>query len=375
MIRRIIYSLLALTLIASCTASDDSGSGGETDGFDRQAILANLADNIILPALVNFQSEMADLDVAKATFVSSVNEDNLDNLSDAWLEAYKAWQYIEMFNIGEAETQGGNDKGFVTFFNIYPVTVSDIQNGASSGSYDLDNANYHDAQGFPALDFLIHGVAETDDTAIAKFTTNTNANGYVDYLNAVQSQMNLKFSAIINDWDNGYRDTFVNNTSSSVTGSFSKIVNDYVNYYERGLRANKIGIPAGNFSNEPLPTNVEAFYRKDVSRELALLGLEAARKVFNGQSLVGGSSASGESFASYLDFLDRTDLKEELNSRFLTANSKIEALDNNFSQQITSDNSKMTEAYDALQLAVVHLKVDMVSVFNVSVDFQDNDGD
>ena len=35
----------------------------------------------------------------------------------------------------------------------------------------------------------------------------------------------------------------------------------------------------------------------------------------------------------------------------------------------------MTEAYDALQLVVVALKVDMLQAFNVSVDYVDADGD
>ena len=35
----------------------------------------------------------------------------------------------------------------------------------------------------------------------------------------------------------------------------------------------------------------------------------------------------------------------------------------------------MTEAYDALQLVVVSIKVDMLQAFNVSVDYVDADGD
>ena len=35
----------------------------------------------------------------------------------------------------------------------------------------------------------------------------------------------------------------------------------------------------------------------------------------------------------------------------------------------------MTEAFDALQLIVVSLKVDMLQAFNISVDYVDADGD
>ncbi|WP_179018919.1 imelysin family protein [Winogradskyella forsetii] len=367
--------LLAIVFVAAACSSSDEGSGTTNDNFDRTALLANLADNIIVPALENFQTKLSDLDVARGNFINDINESNLNLLSDAWLEAYKAWQHIEMFNIGEAETQGGSAKGFVVFFNIYPVTVSEIENGAASGVYDLNSANYHDAQGFPALDFLIHGVADNDASPIDKFTTNANAIGYIDYMTNVQSQMNSKFSAIINDWQNTYRDIFVANLASSSTGSFSKIVNDFVFYYEAGLRRNKVGIPAGNFSNMPLPEKVEAFYKKDVSKILALEAMNAVVDFFNGRSF--DNSTNGEGFANYLDYLERSELKTAIIDQFNTARQKIEALDNNFYQQVNTDNTKMTEAYDALQMAVVLLKVDMMGAFQVSLDpgYQDNDGD
>ena len=42
---------------------------------------------------------------------------------------------------------------------------------------------------------------------------------------------------------------------------------------------------------------------------------------------------------------------------------------------IYEDNTKMTNAYDALQTVVVLLKVDMLQAFNISVDYVDADGD
>lgn len=374
MFKKVFFLIIIVAVAIACTSSDDSDTGN-TDNFDRTALLTNYADNIIIPALENFQSKQLNLDVALDNFINDTNQANLDALSVAWLEGYKAWQYIEMFNIGIAETQSIDASGFVVVYNRYPVTVSDIQSGAATGSYDLNATEYYDAQGFPALDFLIHGVADSDSTPLDKFTTNTNSNGYVDYMSNVVSKMNATINTIVNDWQGAYRDEYINNTSSSATGSFSKLVNDYVYYYEKGLRANKIGTPAGNFSaGQTFPDKVEGFYKNDVSRELALLGLEAIQKVFNGQSLT-GTSTSGESFASYLDYLENTPLKNDINAQFQAAREKITTLNTSFSQQVNDDNTQMTQAYDLLQQAVVLLKVDMVSLFNVQVDFEDSDGD
>ena len=374
MIKRIIYLLCVVSLIAACSSSDE-GNGGDNDNFDRNDLLTNYADNIIIPAIVDFQSKVSNLDVARGNFINTINQTNLDLLSEAWLDAYKSWQLVGMYNIGEAETFTSNLNGFRVYYNIYPVSTILIESAASGTDYDLNADAYFAAQGFPALDFLIHGIADTDITPLDKFTTNPNFEGYVNYLTDVLSQINNRTNTILNDWQTTFRDEFIANTSSSATGSISKIVNDYINFYERALRANKIGTPAGNFSaGQTFPDKVEAYYKNDVSKELALLSLDAVQRFFNGQSFANDTSL-GESLASYLDYLDNTDLKNDINAQFNAARQQIQTLNDSFSQQVIDDNTQMTMAYDALQAAVVLLKVDMASVFDIQIDFVDNDGD
>lgn len=372
--KKIFLGFILLVFIVACSSSStDDGPSGKTDNFDRGALLINLADNIVIPAFEDLQTKLSALDIARGNFTSDLSQTNLDAFSNAWLDAYKTWQYVEMFNIGKAEERGGNEFGFVSFFNIHPLTVSDVQNGAANGNYDLDTANFHDAQGFPALDFLIHGVADSDADAIDKFTSNSSKDGYAKYLLDVINQMSTLNNSILSDWKGNYRSSFISGTGNTVTSSLNKIVNDYIFYYEKLLRAKKIGTPAGNFSNAPLPETVEAFYKKDVSRDLALTGINAAQDFFNGKAYNG--SLLGESFKTYLEFLDRSDLATLINSKFDDARQKIQVLDDNFVTQINTDNTKMTEAYDALQLVVVNLKIDMIQAFGVVVDFVDADGD
>ncbi|MEM6686217.1 MAG: imelysin family protein [Bacteroidota bacterium] len=160
---------------------------------------------------------------------------------------------------------------------------------------------------------------------------------------------------------------------STGTSATNQFINDFIFYYEKGLRANKIGIPAGNFSATPLPDRVEAYYNQEVSKELTLEALDAVINIFNGTTF--GSSSQGESFKTYLMSLDRSDLATSIINQFNTARTAIGELNENFAQQINTDNTKMTQAYDALQAAVVLLKVDMLQAFDINVDFVDADGD
>ncbi|MCB4799950.1 imelysin family protein [Neotamlana laminarinivorans] len=362
--KKIILGTIIIGFIIACSSSSSGGSGGTTDNYDRSALLVNLADNIIIPAFQDLETELSALTEAKNNFVATPNQANLEALRASWLTAYTAWQYVEMFNIGEAETVL---YGFQ--MNIYPTNIDDISANINSGSYDLTHTNNNDAVGFPAVDYMIYGLAD-NDTDILTFYQSEN---YTSYLSDLIDQMESLTSSVLTNWNSSYRNTFVSQTGNTATSSLNKFTNDFIYYFEKGLRLNKFGTPAGVFSTDPLPETVEALYAKAFSKDLALEALSAVEAVFYGDAFSG--SGSGESFESYLISLDRADLVTEIATKFEDAREKIEALDDSFYDQINTDNTKMTEAYDALQLLVVSFKVDMLQAFNISVDYRDNDGD
>ncbi len=368
MIKKFLPFIIVAGLFSACGGSDTPNTPEKDDDFDRGAMLTHLADNIIIPSFEAFESELSTLKTQATAFTDAPNATTLASVREAWLAAYKAWQHIEMFNIGKAE-----EVGFVNFFNIYPVTVADIESNINSGTYDLNSSNNHDAQGFPALDYLFYGVADNDTAILEKYTTDAKATNYKKYITDVIAQMSDLTATIVNDWKGTYRGQFVSASGNTASSSLNKLVNDFVFYYEKGLRANKFGIPAGNFSSTPLPEKVEAFYNRTASKVLSLEALEAVQDFFNGNNFAG--SGSGSSFKSYLSYLKRDDLVSLINTQLNTARNQINTLNDNFYQQINTDNTKMTQAYDELQKVVVYLKVDMLQAFDISVDYVDADGD
>jgi hypothetical protein len=362
MMKKFIILLLTLGLI-SCGSSDDSNNNGG-DGFNRGALLSNIADSYIIPALQDLDAKLSAMNTAKNNFVNDKTQANLDALSIAWLEAYKTWQHVEMFDIGQAEALNK----YLYFMNIYPTNITDINNVVASGNYDLTMASLHDAQGFPAIDYLIHS-----DGSLERFTTDVNATAYESFLTALVDRMQNLTTQVLNDWQNSYRDAFVANTSSSSTGSLDKMVNDFIFFYEKGFRTNKIGIPAGSFSGSPAAEKVEAFYKKDVSKTLAIKALTAIEDVFEGKAYNG--SSTGESFKTYLAFLDENEIVTSIEEKFNNARTTLNNLPDNFYQQVLDDNTTMTGAFDVIQTAVPILKVDMASAMDVSIDYVDADGD
>ncbi len=370
------WKLLSLIIFGLLIVACSKDNGNETtqpiDSFDRGAMLANWADNIIIPAYTSFKTDVESLNTAATLFTNEPTEPNLQSLRNSWLEAYVSFQKVSMFEIGKAE-----EVRFRNRLNIYPTDSQKIENFSMTGTYDLALPSTIDAQGFPAIDYMINGLAGTDTETVDFYTANTNAENYKNYLTTLTSTIMQLTTTVLNDWNGSYRDAFVANTSSSATGSVNKLANDYIFYFEKALRAGKIGIPSGVFSQQPLPENVEAYYKKDISKQLLLSALTASQDFFNGKYF--NNSTTGESLKTYLDFLNTIkngeDLSGLINTQFVTAKTEANLLNDNFVQQIDTDNAKMLNTYDELQRNVILMKVDMFQALSINVDYVDADGD
>ena len=369
MFKKIFLLFFISFILTNCSDSgDDIDDNKNPISYDRSKMLIHWADKIIIPAHTAFKETLTNLDNSTTTFVASPNQTNLDDLRSKWLLSYKSSQHIEMFDIGKAE-----EIYFKSKMNVYPIDKSWLDNNIEKGSYDLESPNNYSSQGFPALDYMLYGIALDDVSILNKYTKNTN---YINYLTALVNKMVSGTDTVINDWT-AYRTTFINSFENTASSSVNLLTNDFIYYYEKGLRANKVGIPAGVFSGAPLKINVESYYIQDVSKELLLEAMDASIKFYNGTSYDGLSS--GPSLKSYLTHLNSTkdgsSLSDLVTTKLEAAKTQINSLSNNFVTQIESDNSKLLITYDALQSVVVLLKVDMLQAFNINVDYVDADGD
>lgn len=350
------------------------GNNGTTDpeepdnNFDRKELLVDVADGIIMPAYEDYVGKIQTLNSFANSFVVDPSIENLDLLRGYWLDAYTSWQYVSMFDLGKAE-----EISLRNFTNIYPTNAHEIEENISTGNYNFELPSKNDEQGFPALDYLLFGIEESNESIALKYTETS----YSNYLTDLTQKLDDMSTSVLDDWKTGYRESFINNDGTSATSSVNKLVNDYLFYYEKYLRAGKIGIPAGVFSGDPLSDKVEGLYAGNVSKILFLTGLEACKKFFNGTNY--NTDAIGTGLKTYLDYLNTIkegdDLSKLINAQFDATKEKANDLNDNFTSQIQTDNMQMLATYDDLQKNVILLKVDMLQALNIKVDFVDADGD
>ncbi len=364
--------LVIIATAFACVPDDEPTVATGSEAVDRGAMLAHWADNLILPAYRSYGQTLQTLRETNEKFNQAPRESSLAELRTAWRESYRAWQWVSLYEIGPAEAASLRN-----FTNIYPTDAAAIEQNVTEGNYTLNLPSKYDEQGFPALDYLLYGLADSDSELLARYTNAESGERYRAYLGEVVNRLDNLTKQVIAEWETTYRDRFVANTSASATGSFNTLVNDYLFFYEKALRAGKVGIPAGVFSSEPLPHTVEGRYAGDISRELLLEAIDAAQHFFNGQAFGSGQAAAG--LSAYLDQVEATGeaepLSTRINAQFDAAREAARQLKPNLGQQVADDNQAMLAAYDALQRNVVHMKVDMFQALNVQVDFVDADGD
>ena len=372
-IKFFLLSIFSVFLIIACSSESDENQNQVTD-FDRSSILKNYADNIIIPRYNNFKADLDDLKTVVDEFASTPNSENFDKVHNQWFKAYKTWQHVEMFNIGKAE-----QIMYFNTINTYPVDELRINENINSKRYDLSNANDWSSQGLSGIDYMLHGIEDNKEKVIQKYVDDTN---YGDYLKNLLVIMTNNTDDIVQDWPT-YKDTFVQSSGNSNSSSLNMITNDFVYYFEKGLRANKIGIPAGVYSGgNTLPSKVEAYYSsknsfQDISKDLAKEAVIASENLFLGKS---SNGVNGPSLKTYLDYIYNSDVNKEnlspiISSNFQKAKEAIDLLDSNFVNQINNDKTKMLNAFDKLQAIVVNMKTDMLSLLSIQVDYIDADGD
>lgn len=365
----IILLLGGTFLLVSC--KDDDEQDPCSSNFDQVALFTNVADNIILPSYEELNSAVENLSTKTQNFVATPTENTLSELQDAFKEAYLSWQNAAQFEFGPAE-----DVFLRNSLNNFPANISQIEFNVENEANNFDQPDTYD-QGFPALDYLLFGVAGSNDLAVTLqvYTENSNKEKYKSYLNAVVSNIETKVNETNDKWTSSYRNSFIARTGTAAGTSLSQIINGWNENYEL-FKRNKIGVPSGVLDlNFPLPTKVEAYY-SGISSSLAVAALNASLRLYLGMD------GDGNNGIGLDDFLEEVDAEKNgktldavIQEQFASAINAVAALPDPLSASIENDETPTVLAYNEITKQVVNIKTDLPSVLCISITYVDNPSD
>ncbi len=355
-----------------CKKKDNNPDNNNNNSFDRGALLTNYADNYIIPAYSDMTQKLTELKSKIDEFATAPDSSKLAAARTTWQTAYITWQSVDLLEFGpEASLSLRN------YINTFPVTVSKLDANITSGSYDLEQFGNKDAQGFPAIEYLLSGIASTNAAVIGYYTTDAQATARKQYLQALAAKMLSKVSDVKSAW-NTYRNTYISSTGTDAGSSISLTTNAFVQYYERFLRSGKIGLPVGAMTGVAAPTLTEAYYTPTLSKELAVAAMNAFKNFYNGKGY--NNNTDGMGFNDYLMAVGTKDqtgkaMATVINDDLSSATSSLGAYPTTIKDGVINKRSELLAIYEQLQSIVPLLKVDMVSAFGISITYTDNDGD
>ncbi len=356
-------------LITSCKDDDDQDPC--SNDFDQVALFTNVADNIILPSYEELKSKVDELSTKTQNFTSTPDESGLNELRIAFKEAYLVWQRAAQFEFGPAE-----DVFLKNSINNFPANMSQIQFNIENETNNFDQPDTYD-QGFPALDYLLFGIAGSNDVleTLKVNAENIDKEKHKKYLSDIVSVMQSKVTQTHDTWKNGYRDSFVTKTGTAAGNSLSQIINSWNENYEL-IKRNKIGVPSGVLDlNFPLADKVEAVY-SGISSSLAVEALNASLSLYLGKGKDGIDRVGLDDFLNEINAeKNEKTLDEVIQEQFANAINAVSALPDPLSEAIENDEMPTVLAYNEITKQVINIKTDLPSVLCISITYVDNPSD
>ncbi len=357
-----------LLLQLGCKKDKAVSENAENTPFDKQALLINMADKLIVPNYETFSLSLDSLIFDFNTFKNNLTSSQLEIVKVRFDKAYNNYQKISIYEFGPAE------QTIVRMnCNVFPTDTIQILQNINSGTYNLNSAANIDAKGLPTLDYLFYGHKRNPSAILQSFTLSSARQNYVS---SVLNDMKVKTDLVLNAWKTNYKNQFINSLSTDVGSSIGFLVNQ-MNFELDYLKNSKIGIPLGKKTlGIALPEKCESYYNSKQSLKYAIATLEAIENLYLGKSNTG---ADGIGFDDYLDHLqikrENTTLNAAIKSQFTLVKTKLMAINGSLSEQISSNPNLVDAAYFELVKLLVLLKTDLPSNLGVIITYQDGDGD
>lgn len=361
-----ILALCVCALLLACKKKDKSPDEEPAATFDKQAMLANYADQVIVPSFSAFKISFDSLHSSYDAFKNNRKLSGFQDLKLKLHAAYRRYQRISLFGMGPAE-----DQAIRANFNVFPTNKSLVESNISSGNYNLNLVSNLAAKGFPALDYIFVGT----ETELKQFNRLDSSAQRRDYVSALLNDMKTRLDVTYAAWTGNYRNTFVNSLATDIGSSIGLLINQ-LNYELDYLKNAKLGIPLGLKSGGTLlPDNCEAYYGGQSAAYVSET-LRIIEDTYLGRSL---SGADGKGFDDYVKHLglkhvDKS-LDDAIRSQFAIAHSKVNAIGNPLADQVVNNYNTVKEAYNELVKLLVLLKTDLPSGLGVVITYQDGDGD
>lgn len=378
-------------------STDNGNSGGDNNGgdnsgggteFGSEQLLANLADNIILPTYQNFQSAAHEHYDNITTYCGALNADvdnaqsQRESAQQSWRSVAALWQQAEVMQVGPL---ADNNNAFRNNIYSWPVVSScgvdqDVvyfeQGNINGTAYQL-NQRTDTRRGIDVLEYLLFNNTMNHSCSsnvgpLGDWNIRTDGERMVarcNFAQAVAEDLKGNADTLIQRWqgDSGY--AAILKAAGQAGSQFDtalkgvNAISDAMFYIDSVTKDAKLAKPMGLFENScanaACPDDVEAkFSAHSIDNILAnLLGLS---KLFYG-SVDGLENTDGVGFDDFLKAVGDEQTAQRIAAGLTAARLMAAELDKPLAELLAEDPAKVEALHAQIKTVTDELKSNFIN--------------
>jgi predicted lipoprotein len=367
--------------------------------FDFTGMLANYADNLLLPqyrAFAERAGQMADDGGPLAAYCDAIDSEmEVQARSDAraqWRATMAVWQEAELMRVGPLAANGAALRNRIyAFGSTAPFSSCAVDQGvvlAQEADFDLAVRSVN-SRGLAALEYLLFNdnLAHTCPAQISQ-TQDWNESSEserklwrCDYARAVAGDIHAAADELVEVWEpegGDYRFQWINPVNQEEN---LKALSDAIFYVELETKDLKLGVPTGihtGCSAAACPESVESKY-SETSLDHIRANLVAFKRVFNGGNGLGfddiivseGFPDSAQTFNTLVDNvlaqIDAMDTSLYAETQALLASGDIQGCQNSAANPESTQTVEACSLHGLLKRITDRLRTDFVTIVDLDL--------
>jgi uncharacterized protein len=381
------YPLLVSALALMACSGGGTGRADAFDTtFDRNALLANLATNVLLPIQANVEAKAALLPAALDTYCDALDAGSVGGTLDAargvWRDAVDAWERADELRVGPAEMSNGALRDRIYAWpSLAPCDIDRdvVAHWNDPASYDL-STKLGRQRSLTTIELLLYppnsdhncAVEPTGWTALGADLPRARcrlAHTLAVDVAAATAELHTAWRADGGDYAGQLARA---GTSESSLPSAHEAVNLVTNsffYVDRIVKDMKLGEAAGivlgnvcGTINEPCIREVELRYA-DRATFAIRINLATLREGITGTT----ATSDGPGFDDFLDGVGHPELAAGMTADLDAAIAKAAALHDSFLDALANDYATVVATHTAVKQFTNHLKSQFLTVLALDI--------
>lgn len=354
--------IAAAMVLTGCPSDNPSPS----DVFDRRAMLADVADKLIIPGYATLNNSNNGLLSVVEQFTAQPSVALLSACQDAWKTCVFKWQNASPYNFGPAEGAYGTLRENIATFPCDTALTELYIALADTSFQNFDR----DTRGFYAVDYLLF--AGDAQSTVLKFQDNSRRRAYLrSVVRDIQQQVFSVFTA----WTSTYRNEFVSRNGTDA-GSSTSLVFNHMNMSYELAKNYKLSLPLGKQAGQTQvePEKVEGYYS---GYSIALLREHFASimRLWRGESVDGANTIGFEEYLESVPGGDRLTFDTELQSDSVMMAFSLLADEERLSSIINGQPDRLEPLFTAMQKFTRFIKSELSSLIGIAITYSSGDGD